>query len=62
MSDVAWKLGDKWVLLTERSPRDMDGKEPMAVYYPVVGNRRFQYVMDRRPRGSQTAPLRFLEE
>lgn len=49
--DVAWKMGERWVLVTGRSPREM-GKEPMAIYYPKQGPRRFQYVMDRRPRNA----------
>jgi hypothetical protein len=49
MRDTAWKMGDQWVLVTDRSPREMERK-PMAIYYPRQGSNYFQYLMDRKPR------------
>ena len=59
--DVAWKMGDRWVILTERSPREM-GREPMAVYYHPAEGRRFQYLCKHRPPRNASQGLRILPE
>lgn len=46
--DLTWRMGDVWVLLTDKSPREM-GREPMSIYYPPNAPRRFQYVCAKKP-------------
>lgn len=58
--DVAWKMGEQWVLLTLRSPRETR-LEPMAVYFPREGSTRYQYRVRRKPQSAQAASVKYLE-
>ena len=49
--DVCWKMGEQWVLVTARSPREMRHARLMATYHPRIGTTRFQYVVAGPPKG-----------